>query len=150
IQGATLTSGGATILRSIKTIKITRGVLLTTLIPNDTATPQYTAYLFAFGNGAEETCAIPTSATPITLAGNCVPGHQRGVLLNSALLSEINLAAYVDGWSCPQVVSGIGVLSSSGCHGSGGGGESGPAGPTGQVGPTGPAGAAGSNGSNGA
>lgn len=65
-------SGGYSVLSTVKTLNIpSSGALNVTLIPNASIAPANTAYVFAFGNGAQKTCVIPASDTPVTLAANC-------------------------------------------------------------------------------
>lgn len=66
-----LTSGSAPILSVIKVIQIRNGVLSVSLIPNDTGAPGGTQYVLQFGSGAVKLCTIPTTGTPIILAGHC-------------------------------------------------------------------------------
>lgn len=71
LSNLSATSLGSMVLSIVKTIQITNGALSTSLVPNDTALPVGTQYVFQFGNVSKQTCTIPTSSTPLTLASYC-------------------------------------------------------------------------------
>lgn len=113
-----LTAGGSPVLSILKTLQITNGVLNVSLVPNDTASPALTSYVFRFGNGTARTCTIPTSVTPITLANYCTNTPPVSPTPQFPL-SWVNLSGYANGFYCVLVNSGVGALSSSGCPGGG-------------------------------
>jgi hypothetical protein len=100
IQGFIRTQGGAQILQSLQTLRITSGALSVQLVPNSSTTP----YVFTYSSGAIQYCVF-SSATTYTLAGNCTAQpSQNSQALGSILVSQ--LASPGEGTSCLKGVNG--------------------------------------------
>ncbi|HWE50483.1 MAG TPA: hypothetical protein VG273_11860 [Bryobacteraceae bacterium] len=74
IQGPNVTIGSTTVLGKTKTVPVAGGVFTTKLVPNDTAYPVNSAYIFKLPNGSTKTCTFPTSSSPLQLGPYCVDG----------------------------------------------------------------------------
>lgn len=115
-------SVGSNAIVSLVTKKnISNGVLSVNLAPNDTMTPSGTVYLFAFANGDQRVCTIPTSVSPVSLANPsiCVEGGAPAAGA-TVPISWLNGGSLSPGTYCIVVGSnGQITLTQTGCPGSG-------------------------------
>lgn len=65
------TASGSPVVSLLKTLQISNGRIVTSLIPNSTITPSGSFYILSFSNGATLNCIFPLSGSPIGLGGHC-------------------------------------------------------------------------------